>query len=321
MKPTPASVAVDGVPRATALFERIKLFMALSRTPHAMIDMVTPALGALLWLGGPPPLETILVGLVTVFAGYTAVYALNDVIDYRTDRAKVAAGGYQGEDDYLDGALVRHPMAQGLLSLRAGVAWTAAWALVAMAGAWWLNPVCLFIFLTACVFEAVYCRLWRVSPLRTVISGWVKTAGTIAAVYAVDPDPAPWFVLLLFAWIFCWEAGGQNVPADWTDLEEDRRFDAKTIPVRLGTERAMAIIHAALGAAVVLSLVVFALSPLGLGVPYRIAALAVGAALLLYPALRLHRTRSRGAVMTLFNRASYYPVALFLVVLVRLLVG
>ena len=27
--------------------ERLKLFMALSRTPHAMIDMVTPALGAI----------------------------------------------------------------------------------------------------------------------------------------------------------------------------------------------------------------------------------------------------------------------------------
>jgi 4-hydroxybenzoate polyprenyltransferase len=317
MKPTPACVTAD----TAAPTERIKLFMALSRTPHAMIDMVTPALGALLWLGTLPPLPVILVGLVTVFAGYTAVYALNDLVDYRTDLKKVAAGGYQGQDDYLDGALVRHPMAQGLLGFRQGLAWALGWAAVAMIGAWWLNPVCLLIFLAACLMEVLYCRMWQVSPLRTVISGGVKTAGTLAAVYAVDPNPSPGFVLLLFAWIFCWEVGGQNVPADWTDLHEDRRFQARTIPVRLGLERAMAIILFSLGATVVLGLVVFALSPLDLGVPYRLAALAAGLVLLLYPAWRLYGTRARTEVMALFNRASYYPISLFLVVLVRLLQG
>ena len=321
MKPTHASVAAGTRIGSAFSIERLKLFMALSRTPHAMIDMVTPALGALLWLGTLPPLQTILVGLVTVFAGYTAVYALNDVVDYRTDLKKVRAGGYQGQDDYLDGALVRHPMAQGLLSFRAGLSWALGWGAVTMIGAWYLNPMCLVIFLAAGLLEAIYCRLWQVSPLRTVISGGVKTAGTIAAVFAVDPDPSVGYVLLLFAWLFCWEAGGQNVPADWTDLDEDRRFNAQTIPVRLGTARAMTIIVASLGAAVILSLVVFALSPLALGTAYRMAALAVGTVLLLYPAGKLYRTGARTEVMALFNRASYYPIALFLVVLVRLLLA
>ena len=212
-------------------------------------------------------------------------------------------------------------MAQGLLSFRAGLAWALGWAMVAMIGAWWLNPVCLAVFLAACLLETLYCRLWQVSPLRTVISGGVKTAGTIAAVFAVDPTPSAGYVLLLFTWLFCWEAGGQNVPADWTDLEEDRRFRARTIPVRLGTDRAMTIIAVSLGAAVLLSLVVFALSPLDLGIPYRLAALAVGGYMLLYPAYQLHRTRRRSEVMALFNRASYYPMALFIVVLVRLLLA
>ena len=321
MKQSPASVAAEQAAAPALSIERLKLFLALSRTPHAMIDMITPALGALLWLGALPPLEIILVGLVTVFAGYTAVYALNDVVDYRTDLKKVEAGGYQGQDNYLDGALVRHPMAQGLLSFRAGLAWALGWAMVAMIGAWWLNPVCLAVFLAACLLETLYCRLWQVSPLRTVISGGVKTAGTIAAVFAVDPTPSAGYVLLLFTWLFCWEAGGQNVPADWTDLEEDRRFRARTIPVRLGTDRAMTIIAVSLGAAVLLSLVVFALSPLDLGIPYRLAALAVGGYMLLYPAYQLHRTRRRSEVMALFNRASYYPMALFIVVLVRLLLA
>jgi len=70
-------------------FSRLKLFWALSRTPHGLLDMATPALGALLWLGRFPSLEVIVLGLITTFAGYTAVYALNDVIDYRVDKEKI----------------------------------------------------------------------------------------------------------------------------------------------------------------------------------------------------------------------------------------
>ncbi len=51
---------------------RLKLFWALSRTPHGLLDMCTPVFAALLWLGGFPSVEIILVGLLTTFAGYTA---------------------------------------------------------------------------------------------------------------------------------------------------------------------------------------------------------------------------------------------------------
>ena len=65
---------------------RLKLFLALSRTPHGILDMATPALAALLWLGGFPSAGVIALGLLTAFAGYTAVYALNDLVDYRVDK-------------------------------------------------------------------------------------------------------------------------------------------------------------------------------------------------------------------------------------------
>ena len=81
----------------------LKLFFALSRTPHGLIDIANPALGALLCLGTFPPVQTVILGLITVFSGYTAVYALNDVVDYRTDREKVRLGGYGDSDDFIDG--------------------------------------------------------------------------------------------------------------------------------------------------------------------------------------------------------------------------
>ena len=67
--------------------------MALSRTPHGLIDMATPGLAAMLWLGKVPSLPVLLLGILTAFAGYTAVYALNDVVDYRVDREKIRETG------------------------------------------------------------------------------------------------------------------------------------------------------------------------------------------------------------------------------------
>ena len=66
----------------------------------------------------------------------------------------------------------------------------------------------------------------------------------------MSPHPSRGLVLLLFLWLFCWEIGGQNIPADWHDLEEDQRLGAQTIPVRYGPEGAGAIVLGALALSV-----------------------------------------------------------------------
>ena len=198
---------------------RLNLFLALSRTPHGLLDLATPGLAALLCLGGFPPFGVTVLGLITVFAGYTAVYALNDVVDYRTDKAKIGEGGLTGEG-YLDGVMVRHPMAQGLLSLQEGLAWVAAWTAVALTGAYLLNPICALIFILGCILEAVYCFMLEISHWRTLVSGVVKTLGGVAAVYAVNSDPSPLFLVLLFLFIFFWEIGGQIYPRTGTTSKQ-----------------------------------------------------------------------------------------------------
>jgi 4-hydroxybenzoate polyprenyltransferase len=57
--------------------EKLQFFFALSRTHHGVLDMMAPVLAALLYLGQFPDPAVVVVGIMTVFAGYTAVYALN----------------------------------------------------------------------------------------------------------------------------------------------------------------------------------------------------------------------------------------------------
>ncbi|MGQ9859400.1 MAG: UbiA family prenyltransferase [Thermodesulfobacteriota bacterium] len=289
---------------------RIKLFMALSRTPHGLLDMATPAFSALMCLGAFPPPGVILLGLLTAMAGYTAVYALNDLVDYPRDKERLSRSTATEREGDLDAFLVRHPVAQGLLSFREGVVWTVGWALVALAGAYVLRPVCAAVFLGACVLEAVYCALLRVSQLRMLVSGMVKSSGGLAAVLAVEPNPDPLFVANLFAWLFLWEIGGQNVPNDWSDLNEDMEVKARTLPVELGSASASWVVMTSLCSTLLLSLGLYWSTKAHLNPIFQPLALLNGWSLLLRPAWRLFKERSLGAASVLFNRASYYPLGM-----------
>ena len=296
--------------------ERIKLFMALSRTPHGVLDMATPALAALLWLGSIPPVHVILIGTLTAFAGYTAVYALNDVVDYRTDREKIRTCGLRCSSGDLDSVYARHPLAQGLLSLRDGILWTAAWGGIALAGAWLLNPACAVVFIVGCIAETIYCLMLRVSHLRVLVSGGVKTAGGIAAIFAVVPNPSIAFLIGFFLWFFFWEIGGQNVPNDWSDMEEDKHLRAVTLPVKLGPDGSAKIIMGSLAISVVMSVALFWLTPARLSPLYFAGAIPAGLFLLLLPGLNLYRKKNSAVASVLFNKASYYPVTIFFTILV-----
>lgn len=301
------------------LFSRLRLFLALSRTPHGLIDMTTPAFAALVWIGQIPSLYVVSLGLLSTFAGYTSVYALNDIVDYSNDKKKIRKNGICIAGGDLDAILVRHPMACGLLTFREGLLWTVSWAAVAIICAYLLNPVCLWIFALGCLLEGIYCSLWKVSHHRVFVSGAVKTLGAVAAVFAVDPSPSVSFLTALFLCFFFWEIGAQNIPNDLTDLESDRQFGAKTVPVLFGARRSSIIIFVSILIALPLNTAIFKLSPVQFTPIYLVAALVAGAYLLLVPAVRLWFSQSSTDAMVLFNRGSYYPLALTGIVLVKAL--
>jgi 4-hydroxybenzoate polyprenyltransferase len=280
--------------------------------------MATPAVSALLWLGDFPTLKVVTLGLITAFSGYTAVYALNDMIDYRTDKEKMKRGGLDDADKDLDSTIMRHPLAQDMMSYKEGLIWTLGWALLALIGAYQLNPTCVLIFLAGCGLEVTYCLLLRVTYLRTFVSGAVKTSGGLAAVFAVDPNPSPIFLVVLFSWLFFWEIGGQNILNDSTDIEEDRQLHAKSVPLRFGLENTRLMILLALVITVLFSGLLFRLAPVGFDFSYIVACILVGFYFLLIPAYRLYRRKKPEHAWSLFKKSSYYPLALLILVTFRL---
>ncbi len=296
----------------------MKRFLALSRSTHGVLDIAMPGFVALLWLGEFPSWPVLALCLLTAVAGYTAIYALNDLIGVKVDREKFAGGGIKPGYS-VEASSLRYPLAQNLISLRGALAWFAFWYVVAMIGAYLLNPMIVVIVMAAAVLEVVYCTLLKVTWWRTLVSGLVKSAGPIAAVYVVMAEPDPALLALLIGWLMLWEIGGQNIPADWNDIEEDRRVGARTIPLIFGPRIASAMVVVTLTLTVIVSLFLPLMSPLALGLPYQIATLVAGGVLLLAPALSLARTLDGRQAARLFDRASLYPLAQLAIILVFVL--
>lgn len=293
----------------------MKRFLALSRSTHGVLDLAMPGFVALLWLGGFPDWQVLGLCLLTGLAGYTAIYALNDLIGVRDDREKVAVTGlkpgYSVESSHM-----RYPLAQNLISLRGALAWFGFWYALTLVGAYLLNPWLILIVVAATVLEVIYCKLLKVTWWRTVVSGFVKAAGPIAAVFVVVPAPSPPLLLLLLLWLMLWEIGGQNIPADWNDIDEDRKVGARTIPLVFGPRVASILVVTTLALTVIVSLFLPRMSPLALGLPFQLATLAAGCVLLLLPGMRLFRSLDGRHAARLFDRASLYPLAQLLIVLV-----
>jgi 4-hydroxybenzoate polyprenyltransferase len=191
--------------------------------------------------------------------------------------------------------------------------------MLALTGAYILNPACALIFIISILLEAVYCLMLQVTHLRAVVSGVVKTMGPIAAVFAVDPQPSIAFLIVLFLWLFFWEIGGQNIPNDVSDLDEDLSLKAKTIPVTFGANGARMLILGSLCAAVVMSIVVLAQKPQLFNIFSFAGAAGAGLYLLLLPAYKLYRSQHNSCAAVLFNRASYYPLAMLVIIAIDIM--
>ena len=127
------------------------------------------------------------------------------------------------------------------------------------------------------------------------------------------------FLTVLFLWLFFWEIGGQNIPNDVSDLDEDSSLKAKTIPVTFGEKSARMLIMGSLCATVVMSIIVLALKPQLLNGPSLAGTAGAGLYLLLLPAYHLYKSQDSAYAAILFNRASYYPLAILVIIAIDIM--
>jgi 4-hydroxybenzoate polyprenyltransferase len=276
----------------------------LSRGRQATLSIAQPGLAAVLAAGGMPEGRVVAVGLVAAWAGFFAVFSLNDVLDRRVDAAAVRAGKADVDGYDLDAAFLRHPLAQGALTLRLSLLWVAGLALVAAVGAWLLGPLCLALFAAAVGLEVLYCSLRSVTWAKTVVSGMMVGCGGLAGWAAVGPlrlGAVPVFLFLAL-----WEIGCRNLANDLADLGPDRAVGIRTVATTFGPTTAVR-------ANLVVAAAALATVPfLGLGAWALAAALASGALLVAWPAARLYREPTSARAGWYFNLASLYPVAVLL---------
>lgn len=286
-------------------------FIGLSRMTHSVLDVAHPAAGALLVLGAAPKASIAILGLVSAFSGFTAVFALNDVMDAKVDAEKMAKYRKDSEAFDLDSVGTRHPLAQGGLSRRAAIVWVACWGLLSLVTAFLLKPLCALLLVAAVGIEMLYCKLLRVTHWKALLSGLMVAVGGLAGVFAVDSSPSPPAVALFALWAAAWEVGGRNIPNDWSDIDEDLHMGVRSLPIRFGRAVSSRLAAGLAALCVACSLAFPFAAPLGNAAAYLPLAAAAGLTLLGLPALRWLREGSVESAMAYFNKACFYPLAVF----------
>jgi 4-hydroxybenzoate polyprenyltransferase len=283
----------------------------LSRGKQALLTIAQPALGVVLALGGLPSWRVVAIGLPAACAGSFAMYALNDLLDRDVDARAVAGGSVRSEGD-MDTAFVRHPVAHGILSLRASVIWVGGLAALAAVGVAILNPLCLVFFGAAVALQVLYCALRSVTYWKTLAEGAMEGCGGLAGWAAVAPLGRG--ALAVFLFLACWEIGGRNIAHDLSDLGSDASVGIHTVAVVRG-ERAAAEATAVMAAA---TLVAVTLLPMPL--PAVLLALSCGVWSLALPAVALVRRPTPAQALAYFNRGSLYPDLVLIAALLGLAV-
>ncbi len=303
-----AGVAVPAGSRERHAPGLVAALFDLSRGRQALLNIVQPGIGAVLAVGGLPGWRELGIGLVASWAGFFAVFSLNDVLDHKVDAEALQAGERDDREGFdVDNAFQIHPLAHGSISLRLSVVWVLGLAAVAAVGAALLSPLALLFFGLAVAIEVLYCLLRRVTWAKTILSGLMVGCGGLAGWTAVAPlRPA---ALTVFAFLMFWEFS-RNMANDLGDVKSDAAVGITTVATTFGpvvSSRANLVAASAMMGSVVF-----------LAQGWVALAVAVVSAVWLVALPMEHMLRRPGSATAVayFNRISWYPDAILLAVLV-----
>lgn len=284
---------------------KLVLILDFARSRSALFSLGEPAVGALLAYRGVPTAKVILLGIVAALAGYFCVYALNDLLDLKADRREIAFKADQpdtGSDvAQLDIIAVRHPVAAGALSLWAGIAFVVTLGIIGFTAAYFLRPLCAWLFIVCALLQVLYCSLRHRTWLKIIPAGVMVSVGGLAGWFAIPKTTFGWGAAAFFILLLLWEIAGRNLSNDLADVEHDRLVGIRTFAATRGTGAAVKAI--VVGAC--LMPVVALLQPSSWITRVILAAVALGT--MTGPSLLLLRRGPEREAQHYFNRASLFP--------------
>jgi 4-hydroxybenzoate polyprenyltransferase len=201
--------------------------------------------------------------VLAMVAARTAAMGFNRIVDRRYDARNPRTAGRE--------------LPAGKVSLAAAVALTAASAILFVAAAAWLGPLCLALSPVALALVLGYSFTKRFTWLCHLFLGAAIAAGPGGAWIAVRGDvaaPALWLMAAVATWI-----GGFDILYAIADRDFDRTAGLHSIPARFGIRGALAA-SALLHALTVTALVLLARAA-GLG-PIYLAGVALILAILVW---------------------------------------
>ena len=201
----------------------MKRFLSLVTFAHTVFALPFALLSAFLAARGVPPLPTLALILVAMVGARSAAMAFNRIVDRRIDAANPRT---QARD-----------IPAGRVSVLEASVFCAVSALVFVAAAWRLNPLCLALSPVALLVVLGYSYAKRVTALSHVVLGLGLAIAPVGAWIAVTGAFALPPVVLGLSVLF-WVAGF-DVIYSLQDEAFDRAEGLFSLPARLGPRRAL----------------------------------------------------------------------------------
>lgn len=314
MREIMVSEQVEATSMIRRIWKIIRALLGFSRVMIASFALAQAGLGAVIALKGIPSLRILILGAVACLAGSYALTALNDTLDVNIDRARFKKlRDFEAFD--VGSLLIRHPLAQGIISYRLALSWIISLSLVSIVFTYLIKPWLIVLFLLVAILVTLYSYLNTISYWKLLVVAALVVLGSAAGWLAVAPAQSPAFPLFVL-WIFCWEIGGRNIPNDFADVDEDKELGLKTIPVVHGKELAskVSFIFLLFAWAIGLAVVIAAALPLF----FTVSSMIAGLLFLLLPGYQLLKNPEPLVAIKLFNYACLYPLTLLVLLLVSL---
>lgn len=291
--------------------------LASSRPLQATLSITQPLLAAMIGFGTLLPLDALLLVGLGSLTGMFAVFALNDFLDFPLDRKGDQKLSKKNWD--IDSALMLHPYAEGAISRNQQLIWIGINTLITVYILRILSTNALTLFFVALALELLYCYLSTRTEWKTVIAGLLVAVGGLIGWFAVGAPMNIPLLLSVGAFLFFWEIGGRNIPNDLSDRIPDAKKGIRTLATQYGPELPAQL------AFVLVILTIFSALAIGmlanLGMIYAAIVAATGVGLLILPNLTLIQQSTHEEALRYFNKASLYPVVIFLAAALAYFIG